>query len=47
MTFLRSTIKVVCLWIFGAIFICCDETTVSNDDFSYSDILNCLIMEYH
>jgi len=46
MTFLRSTIKVVCLWIFGAIFICCDETTVSNDDLSYSDILNCLIMEY-
>ena len=45
MTFLRSTIK-VCLWIFGAIFICCDETTVSNDDLSYSDILNCLIMEY-
>ena len=46
MTFLRPTIKVACLWLLGAIFICCDETTVSNDDLSYSDILNCLIMEY-
>ena len=46
MVFLRTTIKVVCFWMFGIIFISCDENNVTDENLSYSDILNCLIMEY-
>ena len=46
MTFLRPTIKVVCLCFWGAIFICCGENTVTDDNPPYSDLLNSLIMEH-
>jgi hypothetical protein len=46
MVFLRTTIKVVSIWILGIIFISCDDNNVTDDNLSYSDILNCLIMEY-